>query len=120
MLAELEHRVDGIVDGIKAVSDNIAHDLRTPLMRLRASIDGLDDLAENLVQNQAVVLPTPVDRHGETLNNLARAVLDKAPGIHGPVKELEQVKRGTLISVTCSVKASGTAACTQQKHGDYQ
>jgi signal transduction histidine kinase len=38
MLAELEHRVDGI----KAVSDNIAHDLRTPLMRLRTSIEELE------------------------------------------------------------------------------
>ncbi len=35
MLAELEARVDGI----KSVSDNIAHDLRTPLMRLRARIE---------------------------------------------------------------------------------
>ena len=35
MLAELELRVDGI----KAVSDNIAHDLRTPLMRLRALVE---------------------------------------------------------------------------------
>ncbi|MEM1186967.1 MAG: HAMP domain-containing sensor histidine kinase [Pseudomonadota bacterium] len=35
MLAELEARVDGI----KSVSDNIAHDLRTPLMRLRTRIE---------------------------------------------------------------------------------
>jgi signal transduction histidine kinase len=35
MLAELELRVDGI----KSVSDNIAHDLRTPLMRLRAAVE---------------------------------------------------------------------------------
>ncbi|MEO0437659.1 MAG: HAMP domain-containing sensor histidine kinase [Pseudomonadota bacterium] len=35
MLAELELRVDGI----KSVSDSIAHDLRTPLMALRARIE---------------------------------------------------------------------------------
>lgn len=39
MLAELELRVDGI----KSVSDNIAHDLRTPLMRLRAAVDESTD-----------------------------------------------------------------------------
>ncbi len=39
MLEELELRVDGI----KAVSDNIAHDLRTPLTRLRASIEEQTD-----------------------------------------------------------------------------
>jgi signal transduction histidine kinase len=44
MLAELEHRVDGI----KAVSDNIAHDLRTPLMRLRTSIEALEHAEERI------------------------------------------------------------------------
>lgn len=35
MLAELAIRIDGI----KSVTDSIAHDLRTPLMRVRATVD---------------------------------------------------------------------------------
>ena len=45
MLGEIELRVDGI----KGVTDNIAHDLRTPLTRLRASIDR-EELSEEQKQ----------------------------------------------------------------------
>lgn len=49
MLGEIELRVDGI----KSVTDNIAHDLRTPLTRLRASIDR-EELSEE--QKQRLLL----------------------------------------------------------------
>jgi signal transduction histidine kinase len=34
-------RIDSLVDGIKSVADNIAHDLRTPLTRLRGQLENL-------------------------------------------------------------------------------
>lgn len=34
-------RVQGLIENVRQVSDNIAHDLRTPLMRLRNDLEGL-------------------------------------------------------------------------------
>jgi len=41
MLDEIEQ----LLGSVKSVSDNIAHDLRTPLTRLKTQIDGIDDPA---------------------------------------------------------------------------
>ena len=41
MLDEIQR----LMEGIRHVSDNIAHDLRTPLTRLRHRLEGLEDEA---------------------------------------------------------------------------
>ena len=40
-LNRMLERIESLVEGVKQVSDNIAHDLRTPLARLRNRLDGL-------------------------------------------------------------------------------
>ena len=73
MLRELEFRVDGI----RSVADNIAHDLRTPLMRLRSSIDEhtsteakeilLDDLDRVLHDFQSLLRISSIEAGKDTL-----------------------------------------------------
>jgi len=62
MLEELASRVDGI----QSVSDSIAHDLRTPLTRLRTSIEA------NVNGDQRVVLLEEIDDVLRIFNSLLR------------------------------------------------
>lgn len=52
VLNEMLERIEQLMTGIRQVSDNIAHDLRTPLMRLRNQLESLqdDEAAEKLLK----------------------------------------------------------------------
>src|SRR5690606_15701512 len=57
-LNEMLERIDGLVGSISRVSDNIAHELRTPLSRLRAELEDLaatDDPAEVQARSAAAL-----------------------------------------------------------------
>ncbi|MET0372827.1 MAG: HAMP domain-containing sensor histidine kinase [Rhizorhabdus sp.] len=58
MLAELERRIHGL----RAASDHIAHDLRTPLARVRARLSTMEGLADVETAQQAALAASELDR----------------------------------------------------------
>ncbi len=53
-LNEMLERIQALLEGLRHVSDNIAHDLRTPLSRLRSRLERLDEagLAESDIRQR--------------------------------------------------------------------
>ena len=86
-------RFQDLVGGIQSSTDAIAHDLRTPLMRLRARLELLqscDTEEEKLRESEAAI--TEVDQLVATFNSLLRLSRIEATG--GPLMEtvdLEEV-----------------------------
>jgi len=56
ILNHMLDRIENLMDGVRRVSDNIAHDLRTPLSRLRSSLEVLEQKAEK--ENDQELLDT--------------------------------------------------------------
>ncbi|KQX26238.1 MULTISPECIES: sensor histidine kinase [unclassified Sphingomonas] len=66
MLGELERRIHGL----RAASDHIAHDLRTPLARVRARLSTMEDAADPETAAQAIRAAAELDRLMAAFNAL--------------------------------------------------
>ncbi len=70
ILNDLLDRIESLMEGVKRVSDNIAHDLRTPLSRLRSELETLKNDTEN--KEKAEKLIAEADQLLRTFNALLR------------------------------------------------
>ena len=75
-LNHMLERIENLLDGVRRVSDNIAHDLRTPLSRLRNNLEELrqESLTEkdSKVQDRAEQLISEADQLLQTFSALLR------------------------------------------------
>lgn len=94
-LNEMLARIEALVASISRVSDNIAHELRTPLSRLRADLEELSaadaEPAEVRRRSQAAL------EEAERLQAMFEALLRLARLESGPAARLEPIALSTLL-----------------------
>ena len=104
VLNEMLSRIDSLVEGVKQVSNNIAHDLRTPLTRLRNRLEELESVNDGAEEVSSIIaeadqilatfnsllkisrLETGQERSGFVSINLSRIVEDVVE-LYEPVAE---------------------------------
>jgi len=93
-LNEMLERIEGLVGSISRVSDNIAHELRTPLSRLRAE---LEDLAANEDAAEAPARSAAALEEAARLQSMFEALLRLARLQSGARGEVATVRLSELL-----------------------
>jgi len=93
-LNEMLERIQALMDGLRQVSNDIAHDLRTPLTRLRQRLEGARDKAETAAEYRAAV-ETAI---GET---------DEILATFGALLRIAQIEAGTRRADFTALDLSG-------------
>ena len=84
-------RIEALMDDVRRVSDSIAHDLRTPLSRLRGRLEQLRALAQRGQVDLEAVDHAVVDADGllSTFNSLLRIARAESPAHRAGFAELD-------------------------------
>jgi len=93
-LNEMLDRMQMLMDGLRQVSNDIAHDLRTPLTRLRQHLEGAHLRARTVAEYQLVV-------------DKAIAETDEILGTFGALLRIAQIEAGTRRAAFTAVDLSG-------------
>jgi signal transduction histidine kinase len=93
-LNEMLERIQNLMEGMRQVSNDIAHDLRTPLARLRQGLEAARDKAESAADFRAAV---------ET----AIAETDEILGTFGALLRIAQIETGARRAEFTAVDLSG-------------
>src|SRR5262249_24099675 len=93
-LNEMLDRIQMLMDGLRQVSNDIAHDLRTPLTRLRQHLEGAHLKARTVADYQLVV-------------DKAIAETDEILDTFGALPRIAQIEAGTRRAAFTAVDLSG-------------
>ena len=103
-LNEMLDRIEMLMEGLRQVSNDIAHDLRTPLSRLRQRLEGARAKAKSVAEYEAAV-------------DNAIAETDDILDTFGALLRIAQIESGTRRAAFTTVDLSGVLQAIVETYG---